>query len=92
MAASRRCRDRGPQRDTRVLHDQLRHGAGRGVTRVGSDNWIMAYVHIAHDCAIGDRTIMANNAQLAGHVPVGDDAILGGFTAVTSSAASARTR
>jgi UDP-N-acetylglucosamine acyltransferase len=55
---------------------------GGGVTRVGSDNWIMAYVHIAHDCAIGDRTIMANNAQLAGHVPVGDDAILGGFTVV----------
>jgi UDP-N-acetylglucosamine acyltransferase len=55
---------------------------GGGVTRVGSDNWIMAYVHIAHDCVIGDRTIMANNAQLAGHVPVGDDAILGGFTVV----------
>jgi UDP-N-acetylglucosamine acyltransferase len=55
---------------------------GGGVTRVGSDNWIMAYVHIAHDCTIGDRTIMANNAQLAGHVPIGDDAILGGFTVV----------
>lgn len=53
-----------------------------GVTRVGSDNWIMAYVHIAHDCHVGDNTIFANNAQLAGHVHVGDFAILGGFTVV----------
>lgn len=53
-----------------------------GVTRVGSDNWIMAYVHIAHDCQIGDHAIFANNAQLAGHVHVGDYAILGGFTGV----------
>jgi UDP-N-acetylglucosamine acyltransferase len=53
-----------------------------GVTRLGNDNWIMAYVHIAHDCQIGDHTIFANNAQLAGHVHVGDYAILGGFTGV----------
>jgi len=53
-----------------------------GVTRIGSDNWIMAYVHIAHDCQIGDHTIFANNAQLAGHVHMGDYAILGGFTGV----------
>mgnify|MGYP001560768619 CR=1 FL=1 len=53
-----------------------------GVTRVGNDNWIMAYVHLAHDCQIGDHTIFANNAQLAGHVHVGDYAILGGFTVV----------
>lgn len=53
-----------------------------GVTRVGNDNWIMAYVHLAHDCQVGDRTIFANNAQLAGHVHVGDHAILGGFTGV----------
>lgn len=53
-----------------------------GATRVGSDNWIMAYVHIAHDCQVGDNTIFANNAQLAGHVHVGDFAILGGFTVV----------
>lgn len=53
-----------------------------GVTRVGSDNWIMAYVHLAHDCQVGDSTIFANNAQLAGHVHVGDFAILGGFTVV----------
>lgn len=53
-----------------------------GVTRLGNDNWIMAYVHLAHDCQIGNNTIFANNAQLAGHVHVGDYAILGGFTAV----------
>jgi UDP-N-acetylglucosamine acyltransferase len=53
-----------------------------GVTRIGSDNWIMAYVHIAHDCQVGNHAIFANNAQLAGHVHVGDFAILGGFTVV----------
>jgi UDP-N-acetylglucosamine acyltransferase len=53
-----------------------------GVTRLGNDNWIMAYVHLAHDCQIGNQTIFANNAQLAGHVHVGDWAILGGFTVV----------
>jgi UDP-N-acetylglucosamine acyltransferase len=53
-----------------------------GVTRIGSDNWIMAYVHVAHDCRVGDHTIFANNAQLAGHVYVGDYAVLGGFTGV----------
>jgi UDP-N-acetylglucosamine acyltransferase len=53
-----------------------------GVTRLGSDNWIMAYVHLAHDCQVGNQTIFANNAQLAGHVHVGDWAILGGFTVV----------
>lgn len=53
-----------------------------GVTRVGNGNWIMAYVHLAHDCQVGNHTIFANNAQLAGHVHVGDHAILGGFTVV----------
>ncbi len=53
-----------------------------GATRIGDDNWIMAYVHVAHDCQIGNQTIFANNAQLAGHVHVGDWAILGGFTVV----------
>jgi UDP-N-acetylglucosamine acyltransferase len=53
-----------------------------GVTRVGHDNWIMAYVHLAHDCQVGNHTIFANNAQLAGHVHVGDWVILGGFTVV----------
>ncbi len=53
-----------------------------GVTKVGDHNWIMAYVHLAHDCQVGNYTIFANNAQLAGHVEVGDYAILGGFTVV----------
>jgi len=52
----------------------------RGITRLGNDNWLMAYSHIAHDCEVGDNTIFANNAQIAGHVNVGDWAILGGFT------------
>ncbi len=51
-----------------------------GMTRLGDDNWIMAYVHIAHDCHIGSHTIFANNATLAGHVTVEDHVILGGFT------------
>ena len=54
----------------------------RGVTTIGNHNWIMAYVHIAHDCVVGDRTIFANNASLAGHAEIGDWAILGGFTGV----------
>lgn len=53
-----------------------------GITALGDDNWIMAYVHLAHDCKVGNKTIFANNAQLAGHVHVGDWAILGGFTVV----------
>lgn len=53
-----------------------------GRTRVGHDNWIMAYVHIAHDCVVGNRTVLANNTTLAGHVHVGDWAVLGGFTGV----------
>ncbi len=53
-----------------------------GITRVGDDNWIMAYVHIAHDCQVGSHTIMANNATLAGHVHVGDWVIIGGLTGV----------
>jgi len=55
---------------------------GRGVTRIGNDNWIMAYVHIAHDCLIGNNVIMANNATLGGHVTIGDHAILSGFAGV----------
>lgn len=57
-------------------------GDGGGVTRMGDGNWIMAYVHIAHDCVIGDHAIFANNASLAGHAEVGDWAILGGFSGV----------
>jgi UDP-N-acetylglucosamine acyltransferase len=55
---------------------------GGGATRIGDDNWIMAYVHIAHDCIVGSNTIFANNATLAGHAEVGDWAILGGFVGV----------
>ncbi len=51
----------------------------RGETTLGSDNWIMAYVHIAHDCVIGNHTILANNVTLGGHVQIDDWAILGGF-------------
>jgi UDP-N-acetylglucosamine acyltransferase len=53
-----------------------------GVTRIGDDNWIMAYVHIAHDCCIGSHTVLANNATLAGHVHLGDYVTLGGATLV----------
>ncbi|MGC3964950.1 MAG: acyl-ACP--UDP-N-acetylglucosamine O-acyltransferase [Rhodocyclaceae bacterium] len=51
----------------------------KSVTTIGNDNWFMAYVHIAHDCIVGNNTIFANNASLAGHASVGDWAILGGF-------------
>jgi UDP-N-acetylglucosamine acyltransferase len=57
-------------------------GEGGGATRIGSDNWIMAYVHVAHDCTIGDHTVFSNNATLAGHVTIGDHAILSGFAGV----------
>jgi UDP-N-acetylglucosamine acyltransferase len=53
-----------------------------GVTRLGDDNWMMAYTHLAHDCQVGNKTIFANNAQIAGHVQVGDWAILGAYTNV----------
>ena len=54
----------------------------QGSTIIGNDNWVMAYVHIAHDCVIGDGTIFSNGASLAGHVKVDDFAVLGGFTLV----------
>jgi UDP-N-acetylglucosamine acyltransferase len=53
-----------------------------GITVLGDDNWMMAYTHLAHDCMVGNHTIFANNAHVAGHVHVGDWAILGGFTCV----------
>lgn len=56
--------------------------AGGNVTRVGDDNWIMAYVHVAHDCMVGNNTIIANATQLGGHVHVGDWVVLGGLTGV----------
>lgn len=55
---------------------------GGGITRLGNDNWIMAYVHIAHDCIIGNANTFANNTTLAGHVIIDDYVILGGFTGV----------
>lgn len=55
---------------------------GGGVTRIGDDNWVMAYSHIAHDCIVGNHTVFANSASLAGHVVVEDYAILGGFSLV----------
>lgn len=54
----------------------------QGITSIGSNNLLMAYVHVAHDCVVGDNVILANNTTLAGHVHVGDWAILGGFTGV----------
>ena len=54
----------------------------QGVTKIGNNNWIMAYVHIAHDCHVRNNTILANNSSLAGHVELYDHAILGGFTLI----------
>lgn len=56
---------------------------GGGITKIGDNNWIMAYVHIAHDCIIGNDNILANNATLAGHVLIDDFVILGGFTLIS---------
>jgi len=56
---------------------------GGGITKIGNNNWIMAYVHVAHDCIIGNDNILANNASLAGHVVIDDFVILGGFTLVS---------
>lgn len=57
-------------------------GEGGGVTRIGDENWIMAYCHVAHDCRVGNEAILANNATLGGHVSVADRVYLGGFTAI----------
>ncbi len=55
---------------------------GGGITRIGDDNWLMAYVHIAHDCIVGNHTVFSNNASLAGHVEVGDWVILAALSGV----------
>jgi UDP-N-acetylglucosamine acyltransferase len=55
---------------------------GGGITRIGNNNWIMAYVHIAHDCIVGNSNIFSNNATLAGHVTIDEYVTLGGFTGV----------
>lgn len=69
--------DRNQIREFSTIHRGTQGGGG--VTRIGSDNLIMAYAHIAHDCTLGEHVILANAASLAGHVSVGDFAILGGF-------------
>ena len=55
---------------------------GGGTTRIGDDNWLLAYTHVAHDCDVGSHCIFSNNATLAGHVQVGDHVILGGFAGI----------
>ncbi len=55
---------------------------GTSVTRIGSDNWLLAYTHVAHDCVIGDHCVLSNNSTLAGHVEVGDHVIMSGFAGV----------
>ena len=57
-------------------------GHGGGATRIGDDNWLLAYTHVAHDCLVGSHCIFSNNATLAGHVTIGDHAILSGFVGV----------
>ena len=57
-------------------------GEGGGITRIGDDNWILAYAHIAHDCRVGNHIVFSNNATLAGHVEVGDHVILSGFAGI----------
>ena len=57
-------------------------GQGGGTTRIGDDNWFLSYVHVAHDCQVGNGCVFSNNATLAGHVEVGDFVILSGFTGV----------
>ncbi|MBE0596430.1 MAG: acyl-ACP--UDP-N-acetylglucosamine O-acyltransferase, partial [Desulfuromonadales bacterium] len=72
--------DRNTVREFVTLH--LGTEAGGGETVIGSDNLFMAYAHVAHDCRVGNRVILANGATLAGHVSVDDFAILGGLSAV----------
>ncbi|MCX7033449.1 MAG: acyl-ACP--UDP-N-acetylglucosamine O-acyltransferase [Arenimonas sp.] len=57
-------------------------GDGGGITRIGNDNWILAYAHVAHDCQVGNHCVFSNNATLAGHVEVGDYVILSGFAGI----------
>ena len=72
--------DRNAIREFTTLHTGTVQD--RGVTTIGSDNWIMAYVHIGHDCYLGSNIIMSSNAQLAGHVQIDDHAIIGGMSGV----------
>ena len=72
--------DRNTIREFTTIHTGTAQDVG--ITRIGNDNWIMAYVHIAHDCQVGDHTIFSSNAQIAGHVHVKDWAIMGGMSGV----------
>lgn len=72
--------DRNTIREFTTIHTGTAQDAG--ITSIGDDNWIMAYVHIAHDCRVGNHTVFSSNAQIAGHVEVGDWAILGGMSGV----------
>lgn len=72
--------DRNTIREFTTIHTGT--SQDEGVTRIGNDNWIMAYVHIAHDCQLGNHTIFSSNAQIAGHVKVEDWAIMGGMSGV----------
>lgn len=72
--------DRNTIREYCSINRGTAHGGG--LTKVGDDNWLMAYCHVAHDCAVGNHTVFANNATLAGHVEIHDYVILGGFTGV----------
>jgi UDP-N-acetylglucosamine acyltransferase len=72
--------------DDNVIREYVTIHAGtaqdRGVTTIGDGNWLLAYSHIAHDCVVGNGTTFSNNAQLAGHVVIEDNAVLGGFVGV----------
>ncbi|HAT39346.1 acyl-ACP--UDP-N-acetylglucosamine O-acyltransferase [Polynucleobacter necessarius] len=72
--------DRNTIREFTTIHTGTSQDVG--ITRIGNDNWIMAYVHIAHDCQVGNNTIFSSNAQIAGHVQVEDWAIMGGMSGV----------
>ncbi|HNF08200.1 MAG: acyl-ACP--UDP-N-acetylglucosamine O-acyltransferase [Pseudomonadales bacterium] len=88
------CQDKKYHGETTYLeigdHNIIREGCtlhrgtvqDKSLTRIGNHNLLMAYVHIAHDCIVGDHTVFANNATLGGHVQVADWAILGGYTLV----------
>lgn len=72
--------------DDNVIREYVSIHAGtaqdRGTTTIGDRNWLLAYVHVAHDCRVGNDTTFSNNSQLAGHVSIDDYATLGGFTGV----------
>jgi UDP-N-acetylglucosamine acyltransferase len=72
--------DRNTIREFVTLHRGTKQD--QGLTKIGNDNLFMAYTHVAHDCVVGNKVIMANGASLAGHVHLGNSAILGGFTLV----------